>query len=227
VFYSEATNLITGDTNAAGDCFLRDRLTLRTTRISTGAGGVESDSNSYIVRLSRNARTIAFDSFGSNLVPGDTNSQRDVFVRRWPVPVIYCTPKTNSLGCASAIDYSGVPMASFPQGFVISASGVLNQKFGVLLYSTLGSAANPFHGATLCIQAPFHRTAHQLSGGSTSGSDCTGSFTCEFNALIASGANPALIAGQQVWTQYWSRDPGFTPPLNFNLTDALAFVIDP
>ena len=68
---------------------------------------------------------------------------------------------------------------------------------------------------------------HQFSGGSTSGSDCTGTFSYEFNALIVSGTNPALVLGQQVWAQYWSRDPGFAPPHNSNLTDALTFVIDP
>jgi hypothetical protein len=132
----------------------------------------------------------------------------------------------NSLGCASSIHYSGVPQASSPVGFVVGASSVLNNKSGALLYSTTGSAALPFHGGTLCIQAPFRRTAHQFSGGSPTGSDCSGSFAFDFNALILSSSNPALAPGQQVWTQYWSRDPGFAPPNNSNLTDALTFVID-
>jgi hypothetical protein len=49
--------------------------------------------------------------------------------------------------------------------------------------------------------------------------------TRDFNAWIASGADPALISGVEVWAQFYSRDPGFAPPNNVNLTEALDFVI--
>ena len=226
-FVSRATNLEPNDTNGTWDSFVHDRLTKRTSRVSTNASAVQGDAASYNPYLARNARTIAFGSDATNLVQGDTNSVADVFARRWPAPTTYCTAGTNSLGCVSSIDYSGVPMASHPQGFVISASHILNRKTGILIYSTHGSATNSFHGGTLCIQGPLRRTQRQLSGGSLTGSDCTGSYAYEFNALIAVGSDSALIAGQQVWAQYWSRDPGFAPPQNANLTDALTFVIDP
>jgi hypothetical protein len=68
------------------------------------------------------------------------------------------------------------------------------------------------------------RTSIQNSGGSPA---CGGAFSFDFNAYIASGADPALVSGQQVWSQYWSRDPGFAPPDNTNLTDAVEFTIQP
>ena len=65
-----------------------------------------------------------------------------------------------------------------------------------------------------------------MSGGSTI-TDCSGAYRVDFNAWIASGFDPALLAGQDVWTQYWSRDPGFPAPDGTGLTDALAFTIAP
>ena len=97
----------------------------------------------------------------------------------------------------------------------------------MLLYSTAGPNAAPFFGGTLCVLPPVKRTPGQNSGGSIAGVDCSGTFSIDFNAWIASGVNPALIAGCTVWAQYWSRDPGFPAPFNSSLTDAQTFVIWP
>jgi hypothetical protein len=143
-------------------------------------------------------------------------------------PTVYCTPKTNSLGCASAIGSSGTPSASAGSGFVVSAMNVLNQVFGILFYSKDGPASAPFQGGFLCVGGPLVRTPIQSSGGSPQpASDCSGSFALDFNAWIASGQDPALVAGSAVWAQHWSRDPGFAPPQNTNLSDALAFAVCP
>lgn len=45
-FRSDATNLITGDTNGVGDIYLRDRQTGTTTRISVATGGAQSNAKS-------------------------------------------------------------------------------------------------------------------------------------------------------------------------------------
>ena len=79
-FESEATNLVPGDGNGLGDVFLHDRSTGQTTRISVGAGGAESDGTSIGVSLSWEGDCVAFASYGTNLVPGDTNYSSDVFV---------------------------------------------------------------------------------------------------------------------------------------------------
>ena len=47
----------------------------------------------------------------------------------------------------------------------------------------------------------------------------------EFNDYIASGADPGLTAGKEVWTQYWYRDTA--SPSGTGLTDALHFTICP
>jgi Tol biopolymer transport system component len=225
-FTSAASDLIPNDLNGYDDSFLRDRLTGRTIRIHQPTFG-EPDQASTWASVSRDAGTIAFASRASNVVPNDTNNMWDVFVRRCPLPESYCTAKVNSQGCTPEIGSSGIPMAVTPSGFVVRATQVLNQKSGMLFYSTAGAASVPFKGGTLCLQAPLRRTSAQLSGGSPAGSDCTGSYAFDFNAWIATGLDPSLGAGVGVWAQFWARDPGFLPPDSSCLTDATRFVIWP
>ena len=139
-------------------------------------------------------------------------------------PTVYCTAKVNSAGCTPAMAFAGSPSASAGSGFDLSASQILDNKFGLLFYSKTGPDSSPFMGGTLCVKPPLVRTPIQNSGGSP---PCGGTFSFDFNAYIASGADPALISGQQVWSQYWSRDPGFAPPDNTNPTDAVEFTIQP
>jgi hypothetical protein len=135
---------------------------------------------------------------------------------------IYCTAKTNSAGCTPAIGFSGVPSASTGSGFSINASGELTNKSGLLFYSKSSAAAAPFQGGFLCMTAPLMRHLLQSSGGAP---PCGGSYSMDFNAWVASGADPALVAGQKVWAQYWSRDP--SSPSTTNLTNAIHFTLGP
>lgn len=81
VFESVATNLVPGDGNAQQDVFLRDFAAGVTTRVSTSASGAEADGPSYAPGVSGDGRHVVFSSMATNLVPGDTNASRDVFVR--------------------------------------------------------------------------------------------------------------------------------------------------
>jgi Tol biopolymer transport system component len=80
-FSSQATNLVPGDTNAKDDVFVRDRLTGRTEMVSVSTSGEQGDWHSRSPSISADGRFVAFHSFASNLVPGDTNAWDDVFVR--------------------------------------------------------------------------------------------------------------------------------------------------
>lgn len=142
-----------------------------------------------------------------------------------PVTSTYCTAKTASIGCVPSIGSSGTPDANAGSGFLVTQSNGINQKSGLLFYGTNGPNNAAFQGGFLCVQGPTVRTAIQNSGGSAVGSDCTGSFSYDFNARIVSGADPNLVAGAQVWAQYWSRDPG--DPFTTSLSDALTFLIQP
>lgn len=80
-FYSCASNLVDGDTNARFDVFVRDRFTLRTTLISVTGDGDQADADSIRGYISSGGRYVAFESYATNLVPADTNGSIDVFIR--------------------------------------------------------------------------------------------------------------------------------------------------
>lgn len=138
---------------------------------------------------------------------------------------VYCTAKVNSQFCLPAIAANGVASASNSAPLIISATNIVNQKQGLLFYGYAPSASS-FQGGIKCVANPLRRTGPQSSGGSPSGADCTGAFSFDFNAWIASGNDPLLaVVGQQVNAQYWSRDPA--DPFTTNLTDAVSFKVCP
>jgi len=140
-----------------------------------------------------------------------------------PVPKVHCTGKLNSQGCVPTISFAGQSSATGATSFSIEAAGVVTQKPGLMFYG-YATAAIAFQDAFLCVQPPTRRTAIQASGGNFE-IDCDGTFAYDFNALIQSGADPALVEGQTVSAQYWYRDPGVATQTG--LTGGLSFDICP
>jgi RHS repeat-associated protein len=79
-FQSDATNLVSGDTNGVTDVFVRDQQAGTTTRVSVGAGGVQANDASTFFQLSADGRYVVFESLATNLVSSDRNRVRDLFV---------------------------------------------------------------------------------------------------------------------------------------------------
>ena len=79
-FASSASNLVSGDTSFISDIFVHDRQTGVTSRVSVGSSGNEGNGDSYEPSISGDGRFVAFQSYASNLVSGDTNSRQDIFV---------------------------------------------------------------------------------------------------------------------------------------------------
>ena len=81
---TDASNLVAGDTNSTFDVFLRDRQEATTTLVSVNTAGQQATGDpatSYAGTISADGNVVAFHSAATNLVPGDTNGQVDVFVR--------------------------------------------------------------------------------------------------------------------------------------------------
>jgi archaellum component FlaF (FlaF/FlaG flagellin family) len=80
-FVSDASNLVAGDTNGMIDVFVHDRQNGETTRISVASNGTQANNSSYDkASISADGRYVAFASWASNLVVGDTNEMPDIFV---------------------------------------------------------------------------------------------------------------------------------------------------
>jgi Tol biopolymer transport system component len=79
-FTSRAPNLVEGDRNRKADVFVHDLWTDRTIRVSLTADGTEADGDSFVAGISGDGRVVAFTSLADNVVHGDTNGRRDVFV---------------------------------------------------------------------------------------------------------------------------------------------------
>jgi hypothetical protein len=166
-----------------------------------------------------------FVAAGSMSDAGGTDSGVVKCYQLFPLaPSTYCTGKVNSLGCTPQIAFSGSPSESSGAPFSINATSLLNQKTGLLFYSHAPTVAL-FQGGTKCAANPTVRTPPQNSGGSTSGNDCSGTYGLDFNAWIASGADASLVAGSEVFAQYWSRDPASAS--HTGLSNAIRFLINP
>jgi Tol biopolymer transport system component len=80
-FDSYATNLVAGDTSQISRVLIHDRSNATTKVINATEGGVPANGASVAAVLTADGRYVAFASEAANLVPGDTNLFRDIFVR--------------------------------------------------------------------------------------------------------------------------------------------------
>lgn len=79
-FFSDATNLVAGDSNGVFDIFVHDVDSGETVRVSVSVDGIEGNQMSVYGVFSSGGRYLSFESYASNLVPGDTNGDGDIFV---------------------------------------------------------------------------------------------------------------------------------------------------
>ena len=80
VFASSATNLVSEDTDLTSDVFVHDRQTGETTCVSVATDGTKGNLASSWPAISPDGNYVAFQSYASNLVSGDTNGKSDIFV---------------------------------------------------------------------------------------------------------------------------------------------------
>lgn len=80
VFASDATNLVTGDTNDFRDIFIRNPVTGITQRLSVSSADAQANGDSYNPAISNDGRYVVFGSTATNLVLSDTNGKSDLFL---------------------------------------------------------------------------------------------------------------------------------------------------
>lgn len=169
VFDSSSTNFSTPDTNMSFDVFLHERATGTTTRVSVAAGNVEGDAESSFGDISADGSRLAFSSFATNLVPNDTNSFVDVFLRTFADTSVGLTGtlalegiaptapnqtltftflsggtqivKTVSVSASGAFVIAGLPRAGY--SVLISGGSYLSKGFYIDLSGGNVTLANP------------------------------------------------------------------------------------
>ncbi len=119
---------------------------------------------------------------------------------------VHCVPERTAAGCVPRMGFSGVPSVTSAQPFTLSSSSVANRRPASLVFTMAGPQFLRYPGGIRCIAAPRELVARQLSAGSTSGSDCSGVLSFDFNSLIQGGAAPQLMAGVTVNAQWIFRD---------------------
>ena len=116
VFQSDAGNLVANDTNGLTDIFVRDLVAGTTALVSVSTNGGPANGPSTDPVMTPDGRYVAFISGASNLVPGDTNSIPDVFVRD-------LIAGTNYLVSVGATLPLGSPISSITATPVITPDG--------------------------------------------------------------------------------------------------------
>ena len=112
-FSSAAGNLVTGDTNAEYDIFIRDLRTSTIQRVSVDSRGLQSNGFSNFPALSFGGRDVAFMSSASNLVPDDANEVSDIFRRN----------RANGVTRLASRGFSGFPGDNNSGSLSIAADG--------------------------------------------------------------------------------------------------------
>ena len=79
VAFESVAALVPGDM-VFDDMFVRDLQTGTTEQVSVASDGTPGDNASDAGAISADGRYVSFESFASNLVPGDTNGAPDIFV---------------------------------------------------------------------------------------------------------------------------------------------------
>src|SRR5262249_9006274 len=80
VAFASMSAFVPGDTNGKFDVFVRDRLNQTTERVSVDSNGLESNGQTLPPAIPADGSLVAFESDATNLVAGDTNAHKDVFV---------------------------------------------------------------------------------------------------------------------------------------------------
>lgn len=129
VFFSGATTLVPGDTNATWDTFVHDRQTGVTECVSVGPGGVFGNQSSVEGVLSNDGRWVAFASGATNLGPTDTNNETDIYLRD-RLNGITTLVSVSSTG-TQANNWSRAPAISSDGRFIVFESFATNLVPGV------------------------------------------------------------------------------------------------
>ena len=192
-FASDSANLVSGDTNASRDVFLRDRTLGTTIRASVSSTGGQGSGASRAPSISADGRYIAFDSSAPDLVAGDTNGVSDIFVYdRVAAATVRVSVSTGGTEAADP-SASGAQLGSLNPS--ISASGRF-VAFGSLANNlTPGDAAGQSLASDANLSFDIFVRDRDTSGSGTF--DTVGNVATTMASLNKFGMQTLVVLGQQ------------------------------
>jgi hypothetical protein len=201
----------------------RDLETGAAVAVNQTPGGDPANDWADDVAISGDGRVVAFVSKATDILPGASGNVYHVYVRACDVasPSTYCNAIKPAGGCAGRMSFQGSPSASAGSGFDVRATGLTANSVGLLFYGTNGPWGTRVSAqGYLCVKAPV---VHAQLASTQGSAGCDGFLSMDFNAWIAAGGDPALVAGQSVYAQTWFRNATGSG----QFSDALAFLIGP
>jgi Tol biopolymer transport system component len=244
-FMSDASNLVTGDTNGRWDIFVRDLQSGTTERVSVASGGPQGNNYSLVPSLSADGHFVAFSSAASNLVAGDTGGFTDVFVRDRGVPLSpFCfgdgsagaCPCGNSglpgAGCENSASTGGAVLGATgspslaSDTLVLSSSGELPTALSVFLQGTTTIAPSSFGDGLRCTGGALKRLYIRNASGGVVSAPQTGDPSISARSATL---GDVLAAGATRYYQTYYRDPVLAfcpnpPGNNWNVSSGLSVV---
>lgn len=183
-FESEASNLITGGTTT-WSVYVKNRLTGAISLASADAAGTEGNGSSYDPSISSDGNYVAFESDATNLIAGDGNGVRDVFVKRIDTGAIW-------LASADAADTQGNALSDDP---AISPDGLyVAFESDATNWASGGTTAGQVYLKNIATGAIWLVSADAAGDQGTAGSDDVSvSLNGEYVAFESDATN--LIAG--------------------------------
>ena len=134
-FLSDASNLVSNDTNSTSDAFLHDRLTGTTSRVSANARGEQGNGPSRLTAMSSDGRSLVFASDATNFVANDRNDAGDVFVQQRR-DVVAIRINVGGAGFTDSRGHFWMPERGFNTGIVSAFTSAVANTTDDVLYQT-------------------------------------------------------------------------------------------
>jgi Tol biopolymer transport system component len=193
-FVSFASNLVPSDTNNGCDVFVRDNSNGVVERVSVSSTGAQVDTgfSCDAPAISGDGRFVAFHSDGAGLVPNDTTTNSDVFVRdralgtteRASVGADGETPIGNGTAHGNSLD----PDISADGRFVAFMSSGRNLIAGRELFETHVYVRDRFTGTTEVV-------SERPDGQSTNGAAAQPSLSADGRYVAFASSSEGLVPG--------------------------------
>ncbi len=236
VFSSASPDLVAGDTNGVADVFVRDTALDLTARVSVDVLGAQADGASTKCAIDAAGSNVVFLSAASNLVPGDTNGNADVFLRSMcVVSTAYCSGDGSSTacpcgnagaadhGCASSVNSSGARLDSLGCAS-LSADTLVLRGTGMPESATLyfqgtaqtnGGLGTAFGDGLRCVGGTIARLGTKQNAGGSSQYPAPGDPSVSQRGSVAS-------PGARYYQCWYRNAAAFCTSATYNLTNGLA-----